>query len=572
MILFISIIAAGLIREGLFLAAIDHPNVLKVHAWTSPNGWMDFAALSSKQGDLYDGYILVLERLQGGSLKGWMRKWQREHEEEKKAIAAVAALEAAEERKRLEKSQRRGMGLPRSLSFTGSSHESNSISFSNSSSSSRCALRHTVLKKRENSSRHQAEGTAPLLSSPPSPSESSTCYFSGGSDRSFPYMGRCPTNQLPDRTSLLMQLSDTVRYLHKHRILHRDLKPDNLGVTFVDPRSTYLKQKRYPSTLSLKVFDFDIARLVPEEPMKIISKKKKRRGSSATRTSVASFDPEILNSNRSGRSVSPLRSSHSVTGGDPSTRKRTKKYRGKRPGLADRSGEASPIPTVISATLEESEGPQRDTLFEMTAKMGSPRYMAPEIARGELYNLRSEVYTVCLLVHEVLTLQKPYDELAPEDHSKLVHFDLPGYRPPIFSEWDWPAELQECLHLGWGNITHRPSMKDVHSVLKKALPKICPELLQPRAPVAVESPTPTTAPVTPTLPTTNPEVLSTKHDVESEQKEYRKKGGRSLFHRSHKKSKSKRGGRSASLTPTASNSDFSWSNDEPRLGIKKLVQ
>merc|ERR1711937_211892 len=78
--------AAGLIREGLFLASLDHPHVLKVHAWTSPNGWMDFAALSIKEGDLYDGYLLVLERLKGGSLKGWMHKWQKEHREEQQAI------------------------------------------------------------------------------------------------------------------------------------------------------------------------------------------------------------------------------------------------------------------------------------------------------------------------------------------------------------------------------------------------------------------------------------------------------------------------------------------------------
>jgi hypothetical protein len=84
-----------LIREGLFLAAIDHPHVLKVHAWTSPNGWMDFAALNArKEGDLYDGYLLVLERLKGGSLKGWMRKWHDDHTDEQRAVTK-AAMEAA---------------------------------------------------------------------------------------------------------------------------------------------------------------------------------------------------------------------------------------------------------------------------------------------------------------------------------------------------------------------------------------------------------------------------------------------------------------------------------------------
>ncbi len=556
--------AAGLIREGLFLASIDHPHVLKVHAWTSPNGWMDFASLAQKEGDLYDGYLLVLERLMGGSLKGWMRKWQIEHAEEQKAISAVAAME---ERKH-EKSQRKRLGLPRSLSFTGSSMESNSLSGSSQH------LRHTVLRRKEKE-----------CSSPQSTATDSTYSQFSSSDRSLPYDCKWPTTHLSDRMSLLMQLSDTVKYLHKHRILHRDLKPDNLGVTFVDPNTK--QKKEYPSNLSLKVFDFDIARLVPEDPteheQKSLRKSKhKRRGQSVDR-SVKSLDADMFVSSKrggrsvGGRSVSPLRSSNSLGGGDPSQRSRRKKYRGQRPtGRPNNTTDqpTSPIPTVISAVaLEEPETLPVDALFEMTAKMGSPRYMAPEIARGEAYNLKSEVYTVCLLVHEVLTLQKPYDELAPEDHSKLVHFDLPGYRPPIYSEWEWPAELEEVLHLGWGDISQRPSMKDVHSVLKKALPRICPDLLMRKsslaedvdATITVSNSSRRTRSIV-TTPPAAPSLITRSHS-EAEKDHSKKMGGRSLFrHRSHHSRHSTRSGhkhRSSSLTPTASNSDFSLSNDEP---------
>jgi hypothetical protein len=172
--------------------------------------------------------------------------------------------------------------------------------------------------------------------------------------------------------------------------------------------------------------------------------------------------------------------------------------------------------------------------------------MAPEVARGEPYNLRTEVYTVCLLVHEVLTLQKPYDELAPEDHGKLVHFDKPGYRPPIFSEWMWPTELEGLVRMGFGEITQRPSMREVHSILKKALPKICPELakVQPE-----------------TESTENPNEIRSEM-AQNAQMETKKKV-RSLFHRTPKANRSKRGSRSSSLTPTAPNSDYSASNHEP---------
>ena len=141
----------------------------------------------------------------------------------------------------------------------------------------------------------------------------------------------------------------------------------------------------------------------------------------------------------------------------------------KEKGSYSTAGRAS---SSSSSSSEDNNKEQHSLLFKMTGKMGSPRYMAPEIARGEAYNLRSEVYTVCLLIHEVLTLTKPYDELPPEHHGQSVHFDIPGYRPPIREIWNWPTELRQLLERGWGDIRQRPSMKEVHSVLKRALPKL----------------------------------------------------------------------------------------------------
>ena len=539
--------AAGLIREGLFLAAIDHPHVLKVHAWTSPNGWMDYASLSA-EGDLYDGYLLVLERLTGGSLKGWMRKWQQDHAEEKRALAKVAAMKAAEQQKK-ERSQRRLGNLRRTLSFSSQDQSCESGSFSLSGIGG--GLRHTVLKRgTKGSSRSfslddEGESAMPLIpGSPIDSDESGLCSY----DRQFPYTMNWPQTELKDRMSLLLQLSDTVKYLHKHRILHRDLKPDNLGV------ATNAKQKEYPSSLSLKIFDFDIARLVPEEPtlkevpelsLLASSKSNKKRIVRTSMTgSINTYDSNMLCSNRSGRTIETYdpamlnrntsnladRSCFSEEHCDSPRRVKGKKYRGRRP------------------EAPESHD-SKDALFEMTGKMGSPRYMAPEIARGERYNLKSEVYTVCLLVHEVLTLQKPYDELAPEDHGQLVHFDRPGYRPPIFHEWNWPQKLKELLRSGFGDISERPNMKEVNSILKMSLPQLCPELIQrTHNPMSVTSSKASTS---------TSESLSVPFS--SPQKEFIKKK-RNFFRTPRKGLKSSR---SNSLTPTASNSDFSLSNDEP---------
>ena len=57
------------------------------------------------------------------------------------------------------------------------------------------------------------------------------------------------------RTDLLCELAEAIRYLHANRILHRDLKPDNLGIV------------RSPGSnrLTLKVFDLDVCRILPAE-------------------------------------------------------------------------------------------------------------------------------------------------------------------------------------------------------------------------------------------------------------------------------------------------------------------
>lgn len=552
--------AAGLIREGLFLAAIDHPHVLKVHAWTSPDAWMDFTTLLTKEGDLYDGYILVLERLKGGSLKGWLNRWQSEHKEEERARAAAAAAAEAE----VERSDHQRLRMQRTLSFSSSSTESASFFPANPSlmaSKYRRSLDSQFVATRAAAAAAE-EAMAPLSPRFSPKTAFDAAYRNKHNDRVYPYTTRWPKAGLSDRASILLQLSDTVKHLHKHRIMHRDLKPDNLGVTFDDDHNDGGKPKQHHgSPLSLKIFDFDIARLIPEEPAEADLPYKK--GRDKRNTSAKSFDADMLSnnnqaSNRDSRSVSPFRTSTSLTGDNQVRRKAKGKYRGKRPQGGEATAEAEKtdppaVPFEIGITADASVEPaRRDALFDMTAKMGSPRYMAPEIARGEPYNLRSEVYTVCLLIHEVLTLHKPYDELQPEDHGRLVHFDLPGYRPPVFSEWQWPSELEEILNMGWGGIEERPSIKEVHSVLKRALPKICPGIVkqqqqQPQQPPSRES-------------------SSTQRERSSDRapggKRSEKGRGNLLYRTPQKSSKhSRKPIRSDALTPTASNSDFSY--DDP---------
>uniref|UniRef100_A0A6U9XWE5 Protein kinase domain-containing protein n=1 Tax=Pseudo-nitzschia australis TaxID=44445 RepID=A0A6U9XWE5_9STRA len=106
------------------------------------------------------------------------------------------------------------------------------------------------------------------------------------------------------RLGLLVDLCSAVAFMHSQKVVHRDLKPDNVG---------------FDKSGTLKVFDFDVARVLPPH-------------------------------------------------------------------------------------VEE-----KDRLFRLTKKVGSPRYMSPEVARGQPYNEKTDVFAVGLLAYEVLNLKRPFE-------------------------------------------------------------------------------------------------------------------------------------------------------------------
>jgi serine/threonine protein kinase len=109
------------------------------------------------------------------------------------------------------------------------------------------------------------------------------------------------------RLKLMLELCDAVSFLHSQRVIHRDLKPDNVG---------------FDRKGNLKLFDFDVARVLPQQC---------------------------------------------------------------------------------------NWGDNRNECFKLTNKVGSPRYMSPEVARGEHYNETTDVYALGLLAYEILTLKRPFD-------------------------------------------------------------------------------------------------------------------------------------------------------------------
>ncbi|CAJ1937576.1 unnamed protein product [Cylindrotheca closterium] len=93
--------------------------------------------------------------------------------------------------------------------------------------------------------------------------------------------------------------------------------------------------------------------------------------------------------------------------------------------------------------------------FRLTKRVGSPRYMSPECAKGARYNCLTDIYSFGLIVHEVITLLKPYDEVPSELHDQQI-FD--EHHRPLISE-QWPCSMKYLLDNSWHkNWSQRPNL------------------------------------------------------------------------------------------------------------------
>jgi serine/threonine protein kinase len=111
------------------------------------------------------------------------------------------------------------------------------------------------------------------------------------------------------------------------------------------------------------------------------------------------------------------------------------------PGAAGADA-ASPQPTSPLART------RRGALFETRVGeiIGTPAYMSPEQARGESIDERSDVYSLCVLFHELLSLRHPLADKTTLDD--LVRGILEE-APPITSFVPSPHQTGAPVELSW---------------------------------------------------------------------------------------------------------------------------
>lgn len=102
---------------------------------------------------------------------------------------------------------------------------------------------------------------------------------------------------------------------------------------------------------------------------------------------------------------------------------------------------------------------------------GTPRYMAPECGMYQPYNLSADVYSLSMLLWEILTLEKPLKDFTYSRLKNEIFID--GERPPVRKVFN--KKLRALVCSGWDqNPRGRPSIDEMYDQLKAEYLKLAP--------------------------------------------------------------------------------------------------
>ena len=110
------------------------------------------------------------------------------------------------------------------------------------------------------------------------------------------------------------------------------------------------------------------------------------------------------------------------------------------------------------------ELPAKDeSAYMLTAMVGSRNYISPENYLGEPYGLPTDVYSICVLAWEVLSLDVAFSAITDE-RDYVAQVVKGRHRPEVPRRW--PILIQNILRYGWAtNPTMRPTMKIIDAAL-----------------------------------------------------------------------------------------------------------
>jgi serine/threonine protein kinase len=124
----------------------------------------------------------------------------------------------------------------------------------------------------------------------------------------------------------------------------------------------------------------------------------------------------------------------------------------------------------LAKELQEDER-TADGLYKMTGCTGAIRYMSPENALCQPYNLTTDAYSWAMIMWFLLALEPPFALYT--ESMILERVTERGYRPKIFSSWS--PRISRLLSRSWSaNIQARPSFAEIAQELKNEMTEVDP--------------------------------------------------------------------------------------------------
>lgn len=111
-------------------------------------------------------------------------------------------------------------------------------------------------------------------------------------------------------------------------------------------------------------------------------------------------------------------------------------------------------------------------MYKMSGGTGSRRFMAPEVALSEPYNLSADVYSYSILLWELLSLDKAFGWLSPEEHRERCV--KKNERLELRKSWS-PA-IKNLLEGCWArDPLTRPTAREVYKMIKQEIERMYAE-------------------------------------------------------------------------------------------------
>ena len=107
--------------------------------------------------------------------------------------------------------------------------------------------------------------------------------------------------------------------------------------------------------------------------------------------------------------------------------------------------------------------------WKLTGETGSLRYMAPEVVKDKPYGYSADVYSMGIMLWEMLKMEQPFAGLNKKTHHEFVV--VSAGRPQI--DESWSKSLQGLINSCWNqDLTKRPSAARASNILKREVAKV----------------------------------------------------------------------------------------------------